>query len=164
MSCVTIPIVQKTWKLPSFLIYLIFHWTSSASPYLSSSTTISIVSFTQREEGFDWKTIDIYPHIIILIVQNFQKVVTKNHSFRFSKRRFSITTVLISFFGVIFSNLTLREKNRFEVQSSGFWINIRTLLGIESFFLTFVVIQSHFSLGRQVQFPPSKSLFKTLLL
>ena len=69
--------------------------------------------------GFDWKSIDIDPCIEILIVQNFQKVVTKNDRSRVSNC-FSITTGLISFMRVTISKLTLGEKDSIQISVSWF--------------------------------------------
>ena len=74
------------------------------------------------------------PCIKILIVQNFQKVVTKSDSPRLSKRCSSITTVLISLMRVTISYLTLKKKD--SIQISIFWFFAsKSGLSQESYFL-----------------------------
>ena len=63
-------------------------WIFSATPVFGSSIKISIQNLSSADcrRGVDWKTIDNDPCIIILIVQNYLEVVTKNDCSRLSKR------------------------------------------------------------------------------
>ena len=115
LSCVTIPRVRKILK--NAITFEISHYSKSIIPAVTalSSVTISKKKSEYCRGGFDSKTININPCIKILIVQKFQKVVTKIDSFRLSKRCFSVTTVLISFMRVTINNLTFAEKEAFQL-------------------------------------------------
>ena len=107
------------------------NWLFSVTTGLSSSITISEENFTSVEvDSIEKPFFD--PFIRILLVQNFQKVFSKNDPSRLSEWCFSVTTGFISFMRITIGNLTLIGEVSIQISVTWFFIKSRTLPRIES--------------------------------
>ena len=96
VCCVTIPIVRKFWKMPWLLIYRVIQTDFSQQLQVWVHQSKSPLKASLLFGGLDWKSMDIDLCIKILIVQNFQRVVTKNDWFRWS--HYSLRNYIFDFF------------------------------------------------------------------